>query len=122
MPLLGRIAAGLPIEAIEDQDHLDLAALFAGPERFALRVSGDSMIDAGILDGDTVIVRKQDVANVGDIVVALIDGHEATLKRLGGVVDGMVELVPENAAMERMRYAAGRVRFQGVLVGQLRQY
>lgn len=122
IPLLGRIAAGLPIEAIEEQSHLDLAGLFAGPERFALRVSGDSMIDAGILHGDTVIVRKQDVANVGEIVVALIDGQEATLKRLGRVADGFVELVPANASMETMRYAAARVRFQGVLVGQLRQY
>ena len=122
LPLLGRIAAGLPIEAIEDQDHLDLAALFAGPDRYALRVSGDSMIDAGILDGDTVIVRKQDVANAGDIVVALIDGHEATLKRLGRSVGGTVELIPANASMEPMRYPASRVRLQGVLVGQLRRY
>ena len=122
VPLLGRIAAGLPIEAIEDQDHLDLAGLFAGPDRYALRVSGDSMIEAGILDGDTVIVRKQDVANVGDIVVALIDGHEATLKRLGPSVGGTVELVPANAALAPMRYPAARVRVQGVLVGQLRRY
>ena len=122
VPLLGRIAAGLPIEAIEDQDHLDLAGLFAGPDRYALRVSGDSMIEAGILDGDTVIVRKQDVANVGDIVVALIDGHEATLKRLGPSVGGTVELVPANASLEPMRYPASRVRVQGVLVGQLRRY
>lgn len=122
VPLLGRIAAGLPIEAIEDQDHLDLVGLFAGPDRYALRVSGDSMIDAGILHGDTVIVRKSDVAAVGDVVVALIDGHEATLKRLGATVDGTVELVPANASMVPMRYAASRVRIQGVLVGQLRTY
>ena len=122
LPLLGRIAAGLPIEAIEDQDHLDLVGLFAGPDRFALRVSGDSMIDAGILDGDTVIVRKRDDANVGDIVVALIDGHEATLKRLGARTGDTVELIPANAAMQPMRYAASRVRVQGVLVGQLRRY
>lgn len=122
IPLLGRIAAGLPIEAIEDQHYLDLAAFFIGPDRYALRVTGDSMIDVGILDGDTVILRKQETANAGDIVVALIDGQEATLKRLGEVRDGMVELIPENASMEIMRYAAGRVSFQGVLVGQLRNY
>jgi|GEM_PF-59055 len=122
IPLLGRIAAGLPIEAIEDQRFLDLSGLFAGPERYALRVSGDSMMDAGILDGDTVILRKQQTARPGDIVVALIDGQEATLKRLGGERDGLVELVPENATMEPLRYAASRVSFQGVLIGQLRHY
>jgi len=122
LPLLGRIAAGLPIEAIEDQRFLDLSGLFAGPERYALRVSGDSMMDAGILDGDTVIVRKQHTARTGDIVVALIDAQEATLKRLGETRDGMVELIPENATMAPLRYAAGRVSFQGVLIGQLRQY
>lgn len=122
IPLLGRIAAGQPIEAVEDANYLDLAAFFIGPDRYALRVTGESMIDAGILDGDTVILRKQDTARPGDIVVALIDGQEATLKRLGGVVDGEVELIPENTAMPSMRYAANRVSFQGVLVGQLRSY
>jgi len=87
-----------------------------------LRVSGDSMIDVGILDGDTVILRKQDTARTGDIVVALIDSQEATLKRLGRVENGMVELIPENSAMTTMRYADHRVSFQGVLVGQLRSY
>lgn len=122
IPLLGRIAAGQPIEAIEDSNYLDLAAFFIGPDRYALRVSGESMIDVGILDGDTVILRKQDTARTGDIVVALIDSQEATLKRLGEVKDGMVELIPENAAMTTMRFAAHRVSFQGVLVGQLRSY
>lgn len=122
IPLLGRIAAGMPIEAIEDQHYLDLAAFFIGPDRYALRVTGDSMIDVGILDGDTVILRKQETAHTGDIVVALIDGQEATLKRLGTVSDGIVELIPENASMSVMRYAAQRVSFQGVLVGQLRNY
>ena len=122
IPLLGRIAAGQPIEAIEDTNYLDLAAFFIGPDRYALRVSGNSMMDAGILDGDTVILRKQDTARVGDIVVALIDAQEATLKRLGDVRDGMVELIPENSEMSPMHYAAQRVSFQGVLVGQLRSY
>jgi len=122
IPLLGRIAAGQPIEAIEDTSYLDLAAFFIGPDRYALRVSGESMTDVGILDGDTVILRKQDTASCGDIVVALIDGQEATLKRLGQVSDGLVELIPENSAMSTMHYAAHRVSFQGVLVGQLRSY
>lgn len=122
IPLLGRIAAGQPIEAIEDANYLDLAAFFIGPDRYALRVTGESMIDVGILDGDTVILRKQDTAQSGDIVVALIDSQEATLKRLGEMRNGIVELIPENSTMERMRYDAARVSFQGVLVGQLRSY
>lgn len=122
IPLLGRIAAGQPIEAIEDANYLDLAAFFIGPDRYALRVSGESMIDVGILDGDTVILRKQSTARAGDIVVALIDSQEATLKRLGNVKDGMVELIPENSSMATMHYAVDRVSFQGVLVGQLRSY
>ena len=122
IPLLGRIAAGQPIEAIEDANYLDLAAFFIGPDRYALRVTGESMIDVGILDGDTVILRKQNTANTGDIVVALIDGQEATLKRLGQSLDGIVELMPENTSMATMRYDATRVSFQGVLVGQLRSY
>ena len=122
IPLLGRIAAGQPIEAIEDANYLDLAAFFIGPDRYALRVTGESMIDVGILDGDTVILRKQNTANTGDIVVALIDGQEATLKRLGQTLDGVVELMPENISMTTMKYEASRVSFQGVLVGQLRSY
>ena len=122
IPLLGRIAAGQPIEAIEEQSHLDLAGFLVGPDRYALRVTGESMIDVGILDGDTVILRKQDTAHRGDIVVALIDGQEATLKRLGETRDGVIELIPENRNMTTMRYAAARVRLQGVLVGQLRTY
>ena len=81
IPLAGRIAAGLPLEAIEDQQELNLAEMFMGPELFALRVTGDSMIDAGILDEDYVIIKKQPVARDGDIVVAMIDKSEATLKR-----------------------------------------
>jgi len=143
LPLLGKIAAGQPIEAIEDQAHLDLAEYFIGPDRYALRVSGESMIDVGILDGDTVILRKTDKVRTGDIVVALIDSQEATLKRLGlyqpagavksgdvrvgqdgraGEEGGIVELIPENKAMSTMRYSSERVSFQGVLVGQLRSY
>lgn len=122
IPLLGRIAAGQPIEAIEDANYLDLAAFFIGPDRYALRVTGESMMDVGILDGDTVILRKQDTAQTGDIVVALIDSQEATLKRLGDTRNGIIELIPENSSMTPMRYDASRVSFQGVLVGQLRSY
>lgn len=122
IPLLGKIAAGQPIEAIEDQAHLDLAEFFIGPDRYALRVTGDSMMDVGILDGDTIILRKTSKVRIGDIVVALIDSQEATLKRLGEIDNGMVELIPENRNMKTMRYSSERISFQGVLVGQLRSY
>ncbi len=122
LPLMGKIAAGQPIEAIEDQVHLDLAEFFIGPDRYALRVSGDSMMDVGIMDGDTVILRKTNKVRTGDIVVALIDAQEATLKRLGQYDNESVELIPENKSMSTMHYAPDRVSFQGVLVGQLRSY
>lgn len=122
IPLVGKIAAGLPIEAIEDQQELNLAEMFMGPELFALRVSGDSMIDAGILDNDYVIIRKQPVARDGDIVVAMIDRVEATLKRFKRKSEQEVALIPENADMETMVYAAERVNIHGVLVGQMRSY
>ncbi len=122
LPLVGKIAAGLPIEAIESEETFDVGAFVAGADRFSLIVTGDSMISAGILDGDTVIVRKQANANAGDIVVALIDGQEATLKRLGQKTANTVELMPENPYMQPMRYAANRVSIQGILVGQLRGY
>jgi repressor LexA len=122
IPLAGRIAAGLPIEAIEDQQELNLAEMFMGPELFALRVTGDSMIDAGILDNDYVIIKKQPVAKDGDIVVAMIDRVEATLKRFKRKSLTEVALIPENADMETMVYAAERVNIHGVLVGQMRNY
>jgi repressor LexA len=122
IPLAGKIAAGLPIEAVEDQQELNLAEMFMGPELFALRVSGDSMMDAGILDNDYVIIRKQPVARDGDIVVAMIDKVEATLKRFKRKSEWEVALIPENADMETMVYAAERVNIHGVLVGQMRSY
>ena len=121
IPLMGRIAAGQPIEAIPGQDQLDLSTLY-GPNRYALRVTGDSMVDAGILDGDTVIIEQRDVANDGEIVVALIDGEDATLKRLKYRQDGTLALIAENATMPPMIYAAERVAIQGIVVGQLRWY
>ncbi len=122
LPMLGRIAAGLPIEAIANEETFDVGAFVSGADRYSLIVTGDSMVSAGILDGDTVILRKQSNANVGDIVVALIDGQEATLKRLGRKVAGTLELIPENPYMKPMQYNTHRVSIQGVLVGQLRGY
>jgi repressor LexA len=122
LPLLGRIAAGRPIEAIEGRDEVDLSEFFIAPNRFVLRVSGDSMVEDGILDGDMVIVEKRDSADNGEIVVALIDGLEATLKRLQKNRDGSVTLKPANSRLAPMRYAGARVRVQGVVVGQFRSY
>jgi repressor LexA len=122
LPLLGEIAAGKPIEAIPGQDEIDLSEFF-GRNNFAVRVKGDSMIDAGILDGDTVIIAFRETANDGDIVVALIDESETTLKRFKRSQRGKyIKLIPENSEMEPMVYEAERVRIQGVLIGQLRKY
>jgi repressor LexA len=122
LPLLGKIAAGKPIEAIPGEDEIDLREFF-GHNNFAVRVQGDSMIEAGILDGDTVIIEFRETANDGDIVVALIDESETTLKRFKRSHKGRyIKLIPANKDMEPMVYEASRVRIQGVLIGQLRKY
>jgi len=121
LPLQGRIAAGRPIEAIPDQQEVNFSELLLGPDRFVLEVSGDSMVDAGILDGDMVVIRQSQTADNGDIVVALIDNEEATLKRLRCHGD-RIELIPANTALASMIYPAERVQIQGVVVGQLRLY
>ena len=122
LPLVGRIAAGRPIEAIAGEEEIDLSEFFINRDRFVLRVKGDSMIEDGILDGDMVVVEKRDTAENGEIVVALIDESEATLKRLQKNRDGSVTLRPANAALPPMRYSAARVRVQGVVIGQFRSY
>ena len=122
LPLLGKIAAGKPIEAIPGEDQLDLRDFF-GHNNFAVRVQGDSMIEAGIMDGDTVIIEFRETANNGDIVVALIDETETTLKRFKRSHKGRyIKLIPANKDMEEMVYEANRVRIQGILIGQLRKY
>ena len=122
IPLLGRIAAGRPIEAIPESMEINLTSLFAGSDRFVLQVNGDSMIEAGIHDGDYVIVQSSGTAREGDIVVALVDGYEATLKRYHVLPGNRIQLVPENAAMEPMIFSADQVQVQGVVVGQMRKY
>ena len=122
LPLLGKIAAGRPIEAIPGEDQIDLRDFF-GHNNFAVRVQGDSMIEAGIMDGDTVIIEFRETANDGDIVVALIDESETTLKRFKRSNKGRyIKLIPANKDMEEMVYEASRIRIQGVLIGQLRKY
>ncbi len=122
IPMHGRIAAGVPIEAIEGQAMLPVpAALLGAGEHYALEVSGDSMIEAGILDGDYALVRRVDTARDGEIVVALIRGEEATLKYLRRE-NGMVRLDPANGAYQPQLYRAGEVEIQGKLAGLLRRY
>ena len=122
LPLHGRIAAGQPIMAFEDDRLLSVPAALLGPgDHYALEVSGDSMVDAGIFDGDYALIRRCDTARDGDIVVALVDGSDATLKYLKHA-KGMVELEPANATYATQRYLPSRVRVQGKLAGLLRRY
>lgn len=122
IPLHGRIAAGVPIEALEGQNMLSVpAALLGAGDHYALEVAGDSMIEAGILDGDFALIQRTDVAREGQIVVALIDENEATLKyfRREG---SRVRLDPANSAYEAQIYDPRQVRIQGKLAGLLRRY
>jgi repressor LexA len=122
VPLVGRIAAGLPIEAIEDHEQLAVPQALLGPgEHYALQVSGDSMVEAGIFDGDFALIRKCEEAREGDIVVALIDNADATLKYFHRE-KGMVRLDPANSLYEPQRYLPSRVKIQGKLAGLLRRY
>ena len=123
VPVMGRIAAGVPISAIQNHSHTITVPpeVLAGGEHFALEVRGDSMIEAGILDGDTVIIKKQDTANTGDIIVALIDDEEATLKRLRRK-GASIALEAANPAYETRIFGPDRVRIQGRLTGLLRRY
>jgi repressor LexA len=123
LPLYGRIAAGTPIEALRDQNNSVgvPGSLVGRGEHYALEVAGDSMVDAGILDGDTVIIQRCDTAENGAIVVALIDNIEATLKRLRRR-GASIALEPANQAYETRIFGPDRVKVQGRLVGLLRRY
>jgi repressor LexA len=122
LPVLGVIAAGRPIEAIDQRTSLQVPSfLRSNGDCYVLEVRGDSMVDEGILDGDHIVVEARQQARNGEIVVALIDDCDATLKRIEQR-PGEVILHPANAAMEPMRYAPDQVRIQGVLVGQMRRY
>jgi repressor LexA len=120
---MGRIAAGVPRTAIETHSHSISVPqeMIASGEHFALEVKGDSMIDAGILDGDTVVIRKTDTASNGDIVVALVDDEEATLKRFRRKGQS-IALEAANPAYETRIFGPDRIRIQGKLVGLLRHY
>ena len=122
IPMHGRIAAGVPIEAIEGQAMLPVPAALLGPgEHYALEVSGDSMIEAGIFDGDYALIRRTNTARDGEIVVALVRGEEATLKYLHREQNG-IRLDPANSAYDPQHYRPGEVEVQGKLAGLLRRY
>jgi repressor LexA len=123
VPVMGRIAAGTPIEAIQTRSHtINMPAdLLSTGDHFALEVRGDSMVDAGILDGDTVLVRRTEQADTGDIVVALIDNEEATLKRFRRR-GASIALEPANSSHEVRILPPNRVKIQGKLVGLFRRY
>jgi repressor LexA len=122
IPLHGRIAAGTPIEALQGSESFAVPAALLGPgEHYALEVSGDSMVDEGIFDGDFALIRKVDTARDGEIVVALIDNEEATLKTFRHE-GSMIRLDPANRNYEPQRYDPRRVRIQGRLAGLIRRY
>lgn len=122
IPLHGKIAAGYPIEAVRVQETVSVPPQLMGlGEHYALTVDGESMKDAGIMDGDTVIIKHTNRANDGDIVVALVDGFEVTLKKFH-IHGGSVALEPANPAYQTRIFSADRVEIQGVLVGLMRQY
>jgi repressor LexA len=123
VPVMGRIAAGVPIEAIQTHSHSIVVPpdMLSPGEHFALEVRGDSMIEAGIFEGDTVLIRRTDTAETGDIVVALVDEEEATLKRLRRK-GASIALEAANTAYETRIFGPDRVRIQGKLVGLMRRY
>jgi repressor LexA len=122
LPFLGYIAAGRPIEAVPQPESLEVpAALRTRRPCYVLEVRGDSMIEDGILDGDWVVIEQRDHARNGEVVVALVDGSEATLKRIEQQ-PGQVILHPANGRMAPLRYAPEQVQVQGALVGQMRRY
>ena len=122
LPVMGRIAAGRLIEAIPDETEIDLGEMFEGKDRFVLKVNGESMIDKGIMDGDYVVIQSQQTANHGDIVVALVDGFDATLKTMLKNDDQTITLMPANASFKPVTIDVSRLAIQGVVVGQLRTY
>lgn len=120
LPLVGKIAAGRPIEAIANNEMVDISQYLLGPNRFVLKVYGDSMIGDNIMDGDYVVCESRATAANGEIVVALIDNQEATLKRIQKEQNNKIKLLPSNPTLQPMIYEADRVNIQGVYLGLLR--
>jgi repressor LexA len=122
LPLMGRIAAGRPLEAIEDRESISLGDFTRGKNTFVLQVKGDSMQEDHILDGDYVVVEQTQVANQGEIVVALVANEETTLKRFFREAAGKIRLQPANSQMSPIIVPAGDVKIQGRVIGVLRKY
>jgi repressor LexA len=122
LPLAGRIAAGRPLEAVEDRETISLGDFARGQNTFVLQVKGDSMRDDHILNGDYIVVEQTQVANPGEIVVALIGGEEATLKRFHREPGGKIRLQPANSQMQPIVVPASEVKIQGRVIGVLRKY
>jgi len=122
LPLMGRIAAGLPIEAITGENELNPNELLGGSNRYALQITGNSMVEAGIHEKDWVIIKVQDYADNGQIVVALINNTEATLKYLYYHPNDRIELRPANSSLQSMIYKADQILIQGILAAQMRTY
>jgi repressor LexA len=122
VPLAGRIAAGAPVEAMEGQDTLQFSDFAGKGDTFALQVSGESMIEDHIMNGDFVLVQRTQTADDGDIVAALIEGNETTLKRLYHEPGGRIRLQPANASMQPIIVNAADVQIQGRLLAVLRKY
>jgi repressor LexA len=121
LPVAGVIAAGLPLEAVETRESVDFSDFFHDPEVFLLRVRGDSMMDAHIVDGDYVVVRRQAITRNGQIVVAMVDGEDATLKRFYRERD-RIRLEPAHPQMEPIYVAPGSVQILGVVIGVIRRF
>lgn len=122
LPLLGRIAAGVPVESFANEEKLTFTDFTGDPNTFALQVRGESMVEDHICNGDFVLIQKGNDARDGDIVVALVDGVETTLKRFYREPDGMVRLQPANAAMEPIRVPGSALQIQGKVLAVLRKY
>lgn len=120
LPIKGRIAAGVPIEAIEDSRVLEIESMLNKSDHFLLEVKGESMIEEGIFDGDFIICKQANAAAEGDIVIALIDQQEATLKRVSYQIRDRVTLIPANASLKPKAYLPNRVQIQGIFIGLLR--
>jgi repressor LexA len=122
LPYRGVIVAGQPLEAVEQEETMDLMDLLIQPDCFLLHVKGKSMSNAGILEGDLVVVRRAKTARNGEIVVALVDSNEASLKEIRHLAGGKIKLIPHNDEMDPMVYPAERVSIQGVLRSVIRTY
>ncbi len=122
LPFMGRIAAGTPIEAIADEESIDINDMLAGNDHFVLKVEGQSMQDIGIMDQDWVVIKSSQHAKNNDVVAVMINGWETTLKRIQFIDEETTRLIPENSELEPIDYHPNQLTIQGILVGQFRRY